>query len=69
MVVMGKIHSGNMWILVLITILNGEPSIEKVDGFSTFNECFENRDNLLVEYEAYDGFFPPGTQAICIKYK
>jgi hypothetical protein len=50
-------------------VLNGEPSIEKIGGYHSMSACFEQRDNMLIDYKAWDGLFPLGVQAVCIKYK
>lgn len=56
--------------LILITILsNGDVYATDYGNYNNIAECFDQRDNLLVEEQAYDGYFPVGKQAICLSFE
>jgi hypothetical protein len=61
-----------MWILVFINVMftlpsgYDEPYIEAWWELETMEDCFEARDQVLVELEAYNGVPPKGTQLVCI---
>ncbi len=61
-----------MWILILISVAineagNYEAMIEKSYKFDDIIGCFEGREQLLVDLELWDGYFPKGKQAVCIQ--
>lgn len=58
-----------MWVLVYISVVLGEPTLEKWETYSTMEECFQGRDNALVKLEAFTGLPPKGKQLVCINYK
>lgn len=43
-----------------------EPYVEAWWEFETMEDCFNGRDQLLVELKAYNGVPPTGTQLVCI---
>lgn len=57
-----------MYTLILITVLTFTDDViaENKGVFSDMTECFDARDNILVEKEKYSGFFENNTQAVCI---
>jgi len=56
-----------MWILVYIVIQAGQVTSTTVDlPFADMNECFEARDMLSYQIGRGNGYFFPGSQAICI---
>ena len=63
-----------MWILVYINVMftlplgYNEPYIESWWELETMEDCFEARDQVLVELGAFNGIPPKGTQLICINY-
>ena len=57
-----------MWALILILVTGTGQTAAYLTGVSSnMNDCFQQRDELLVEAEWYNGHFPPGSQAICVK--
>jgi len=57
-----------MYTLVLITLLTTANADTHVSGtFNSMSECFDARDQLLVDGEHYNGMFPIGSQAVCIR--
>ena len=57
----------NMWILVYIVIQGGEVFSTSVDlPFVDMNECFEARDMLSYKVGKGNGYFLPGSQAVCV---
>lgn len=63
-----------MWTLVFINLIYNvdsgyqEPVIEAwYDNYSTMEKCFMAREMLLLDLGIVDGYFPQGTQAICIQ--
>ena len=61
------------WILVYITIAYGEPMAVNAMGpryyFDTIHDCFWMREAIAEKVGGQDGYYPPGKQAICIKYE
>ena len=56
-----------MWILVYIVIQSGEVFSTTVDlPFADMNECFEARDILSYQVGKGNGYFFPGSQAVCV---
>jgi hypothetical protein len=59
-----------MYSLILVAVLNASTAIATVVDINlSMEECFEQRENLLIDRAAWDGFFDDNTQAICIKVK
>ena len=56
-----------MWVLILITLSEGIASAEAHSYYRNMSDCFEGREQLLVDGEHYDGYFPSGHQAICLE--
>lgn len=56
-----------MYALILITVLNSSVAADHLGEYATLSECFDGRDNVLVERRAWDGFLEPGVQAVCIQ--
>lgn len=55
------------YVLILITVLSSGDVDASAEGFFVqINDCFEGRDRLLVEAQAYSGHFERGIQAICV---
>lgn len=58
--------------LLLVTLAErGQDNLHQAEAApyaltNTLESCFDARDSLLVEYEAYDGFMPEGASALCI---
>ena len=57
---------GDMWVLVLITLTGVVPSSQAYSIHSTMSECFDGRDQILIDRQRWDGHFPAGVQAICM---
>ena len=55
-----------MWTLVFIYFVSGEPKSVSVGTYSTMYECFDRREELSVQAGGKDGYFPEGTQAVCV---
>lgn len=55
-----------MWMLVLVVILNGIPTISNQGTFKGMDKCFEKREFLKRAFTAKE-HFPPNHQAICIR--
>ena len=60
-----------MYALILITVLSftDDAIAENKGVFSDMTECFDARDDILVEKEQYSGHFENNTQAVCIFVK
>ena len=57
-----------MYTLILITLLStGTVVAENKGVYSDMAACFDGRDNILVEYGAWNGLMPEGTQAVCVR--
>lgn len=52
-------------ILIMLTGLESHNSIKVGEG-KTMNECFDVRDQLLIQIGAVDGIPPNGVQIVCI---
>lgn len=59
------------WVLVFVLIkMSANVNVDSwiVDKpFETMEECFRMRELLLIEVGGKDGYYPPGSQAICIR--
>ena len=56
-----------MWILVYIVIQGGEVFSTSVDlPFLDMSECFKARDMLSHQVGKDNGYFLPGSQAVCV---
>ena len=63
-----------MWGLVYIKLLFPEPGFYEVDAqmygqYESMEECFENRDMLLLDMGYINGFPPIESQIVCIQTK
>lgn len=63
-----------MWVLVLVNMMYNfdagyqEPVIEAwYDGYTSMDKCFMARDQLLLDLGVTTGYYPKGTQAICLE--
>lgn len=56
-----------MWILVYIVIVGSDPKAVNYAEYSTMQECFSGREELLVKTKNFDGYFKTGEQAICLQ--
>ena len=62
-----------MWTLVFINLMfnpvqdTKEPIIEAWYEFDTMEQCFVGREILLDDLDVNTGYFPEGTQAVCIR--
>ncbi len=57
-----------MWALVFILVSGtGQTASYLSSVSSNISDCFEKREELLVEAEWYNGRFPQGSQAVCIR--
>lgn len=57
-----------MFVLVIITLLGSSEAIgEAVGTFETLEECFDAREDALIELKAYEGHFPRGINGICLQ--
>jgi len=60
-----------MWVLVFITVFNGNVKAIEIDRSISMLDCFYTREELSIELSLKNpgielGHFPPGTQAVCI---
>lgn len=57
------------WVLVVIALLGGEKVETTIEGiYSQFDECFDARDQVIVErWENYEGFPEVNHQVVCIR--
>lgn len=59
-----------MWVLVYIYLNGMNPISINAMGpgvaFNTMYECFEAREQLSVRVGGENGYFPSGSQAICV---
>ena len=55
-----------MWTLVFIVFIGGELESTVVDTYETMYECFAEREALSLEVGKGNGYFKPGSQAICV---
>jgi len=57
-----------MYVLIMITLLSVTEVNSEIHGeYDNMMSCFDARDNILVEEEHWNGLFPDGRQAVCIK--
>ena len=57
-----------MWILIMILLTSsGHTSATLVGSATDLNECFIKREALLIEANKYDGHFPTGMSAVCMR--
>jgi len=55
------------WILVFIFIENGEPTATKLGEYKNMPTCFEARETVVGDLEAYEGIPPINTQIVGVK--
>ena len=65
-----------MWalVMVMVSLDTNQPDVDVVwsDSYltslhQTMADCFEGREDLLVDSEQYDGHFQTGVQAVCVR--
>ena len=55
------------WVLVFILVENFDPQAVKIGEYDSMSLCFEARDTVLVDLEAYEGIPPINTQIVCVR--
>ena len=55
-----------MWTLVFIVFIGGELESTVKGTYESMYECFNAREALSFEVGKGDGYFNPGSQAVCI---
>lgn len=55
-----------MWTLVFIVFIGGKLESTVVDTYETMYECFNARETLSLEVGKGNGYFKPGSQAVCV---
>ena len=55
-----------MWTLVFIVFIGGELESTVKGTYTTMYECFNEREALSYEVGKGDGYFKPGSQAVCV---
>lgn len=55
-----------MWTLVYLVFIGGELKSQVGNDYETMYQCFEAREALSFNVGGQEGYFPPGSQAICI---
>ena len=57
-----------MWVLILVLLSStGHTEAALIGQGVTMADCFQKREELLINVDRYDGYFPAGMQAVCIK--
>jgi len=55
-----------MWTLVYLVFMGGELESTVVADFETMYACFEIREQLSFTVGGKEGYYPPGSQAVCV---
>lgn len=55
-----------MWTLVFIVFIEDKLLSNVGGSYETMYACFNAREELSVSLGSLDGFFPPGSQAVCV---
>jgi len=55
-----------VWTLVFIIFIGNELKTQAMDSYDSMYDCFKARDILSSATGGKDGYFPPGSQAICV---
>ena len=55
-----------MWTLVFIIFIGDKLESTVLDTYESMYECFIAREALSLEVGKGDGYFNPGSQAVCI---
>lgn len=55
-----------MWTLVYIVFIEGKLLSTVGDSYETMYACFDAREELAISLGSSNGFFPPGSQAVCV---
>lgn len=55
-----------MWTLVFIVFTGGELKSTVEGTYTTMYECFDAREALSYEVGGKDGYYPLGSQAVCV---
>ena len=60
-----------MWVLVYIVLQGTMPvavnAMGPTETFETINECFVAREKLSATVGGNEGYFPTGSQAVCVQ--
>jgi hypothetical protein len=55
------------WVLVYITLtFHGHPIVEELGRYDSMVECFKAREYKSLELGSEAGYFPVGSQAVCV---
>ena len=55
------------WILVYLFWTGTEMNMTQVDSYDDMSKCFFARENLAVDLDSFNGYFPVNHQAICVR--
>ena len=55
-----------MWTLVYFVFIGGALESTVIDTYTTMYECFDNREMLSFDVGGQDGYYPAGSQAVCV---
>lgn len=56
-----------MWYLIFITLIDApEPRSVLIDSYESMTLCFHARESLSVDLGSRTGYYPEGTNALCI---
>ena len=55
-----------MWTLVFIVFIGGKLESKVKGTYTTMYECFDAREALSYEVGKGNGYFNPGSQAVCV---
>ena len=55
-----------MWVLVYITFASGQLDASAIGSYEKMTQCFFEREKLSTTVGGKDGYFPNGSQAICV---
>ena len=55
-----------MWTLVFIVFIGDKLESSVKGTYETMYECFDARETLSMQIGKGDGYFKPGSQAVCV---
>ena len=56
-----------MWYLIFISIVHStEPTVQNLGAYTSMTDCFSARENLSAQLGSNNGYYPTGTNALCI---
>ena len=55
-----------MWTLVFLVFIGDQLESTVKGTYTTMYECFDRREALSFEVGGKDGYYPPGSQAVCV---